>query len=141
MSQWRNWAQWWALESYNLDVEPWTANTKVFGLGSSLLFSAGLIKWFKKVRVDKDAEGRILVFTSCMSEKLFYIAFREKISDPRRTIMTSSSLEEITKDAYIYAQLDRNISDLTSATESLLEVLAMNLGDLRGFRTLPLSYA
>lgn len=67
---------------------------------------------------------------------LFYALFRERVTDPRRTIITNSSLQEIIRDAYFYEQLQDCISDLTSATESLLELLQISLGSQQEFKYL-----
>jgi hypothetical protein len=59
--------------------------------------------------------------------QLYYSAFREKISDPRRAGITPSRLEEITRDAYFYEQLMSYQCDITQATEALLEISAVRL--------------
>jgi hypothetical protein len=68
--------------------------------------------------------------------QLVYSTFREKISDPRRAIITSSRLEEITRDAYFYEQVRDRQCELTLATESLIEITGVALADTKSYRLL-----
>ncbi|KAF2478380.1 uncharacterized protein BDR25DRAFT_338939 [Lindgomyces ingoldianus] len=200
----------WSLETYDFDS---SLKNRRLAPGSSLMFSAGLIRRTSKIRVASDASGRMIVFVSCMSEmmaleeifkkfstgdrtisrptastvfarlrtigngltrldrvynmlhdqgvpeavnrqllllrfchaqleqasaildtiQLFYTAFRERLSDPRRVVITASSLEELTRDAHLYEVFHQSVSNLASSTESLLCVVGPSLSNQKIF--------
>ncbi|KAF1954816.1 hypothetical protein CC80DRAFT_448519 [Byssothecium circinans] len=87
----------------------------------------------------------LLVFCQCSLDQLsdfvdttqhFYAQFRQMVTDPRRTVITNSSLREIITDAYFYEQLQDSISALTSATEPLLDLLHISFAAQPEFKSL-----
>jgi hypothetical protein len=55
----------------------------------------------------------------------YYSQHREIVTDPRRTLVTKQSLQEVVMDAYFYDELQECVSNLTFATLSLLELLSI----------------
>ncbi|KAH4214055.1 hypothetical protein HBI56_016630 [Parastagonospora nodorum] len=56
----------------------------------------------------------------------FRTIFRETVTDPRRTTISISSTQDIVRDAYFYEELQGCVSDLSSASLTLLELLSIN---------------
>jgi hypothetical protein len=56
----------------------------------------------------------------------FRTDFRETVTDPRRTTISIPSTQDIVRDAYFYEELQGCVTDLSSASLTLFELLSIN---------------
>lgn len=62
-----------------------------------------------------------------------YAGGRERLSDPRRSVLTNRSLAEITADAYFYEELNDRVTDLAGAVDALVEILGASFSERQQF--------
>ncbi|KAF1958209.1 hypothetical protein CC80DRAFT_26306 [Byssothecium circinans] len=70
------------------------------------------------------------------SFQYFYTASIEKLCDPERAKITSSTLQEISRNAELCEQLQQSITSLASTTEALLDMLLLRLPNSTDVRNL-----
>ncbi|KAH3982314.1 hypothetical protein HBH70_020990 [Parastagonospora nodorum] len=58
--------------------------------------------------------------------QIFRTLLLESVTDPRRTMISLSSTQDIVRDAYFYEELRGCVSDLNSASSILIELLSIN---------------